>query len=258
MNAFNKVPSVTLLPAIQQLTPDCKHPKDSRKVLLIQGNHSTGTAVYNQLLQAGFKVRQVPAGEKAIRLAVSLKPDVLLVDDFIPGAMSAEFCTQVREVYRKRILVLPSRDSDNVRLEYLRCGADDLIRAPFSIEDFFAKLHPQDEMETPTSSTTRAKIIGENIVIDPLSYEVRVKGELKPFSRVEFQILYAMASKPGHLFTNNALARIAQETTGFTDQDYLSRPVNVHLFNLRKKIETDPTSPRHICTIHGAGYKFQF
>ena len=194
---------------------------------------------------------------EAIELARSMDPDVVVLDIGLPGADGVTVCRELRTFTDAYVIMLTARDDEVDRLVGLAVGADDYMTKPFSARELLARVHvvlrrPRVGLgvsPAPTSSRTDIVDIGD-VRLDRLAHEVRLDGELIQLTKIEFDLLDTMVSRPGMVFSRRLLLETVWGDDWFGD-DHL---ISVHMANLRKKL--DRRGRKHITTVRGVGYRF--
>lgn len=215
------------------------------------------TLVYN-LKKQGYAIQTASTGTDAIEIVQRGIPDLILLDIMLPGMDGFEVCRKIRQNYTTPILMLTARDDEIDRVVGLEVGADDYLTKPFSMRELIARVkallrraHIIEESQRSRGNTKKAYIL-ENLTIDQNRREVKIKGEVIDFKPKEFELLLYFAENQGLVLSRE---QILEEVWGW---DYFgdSRTVDVHVRWLREKIEEEPASPKRICTVRSAGYRF--
>ena len=191
-------------------------------------------------------------GRSAIDAVRRLQPDLLVLDVMMPKIDGLSVCRILRQESAVPVLMLTASSSEDDLLLGLDLGADDYMTKPYSPRELMARvrtlLRRIERVAPPDDGVLRVGAI----TVDPLKHEVRgASGRLVTCTRGEFTILSAMAAEPGRVFTRQQLL---ERTRGW-DVASTVRTVDMHVMNLRKKLEVDPRRPTHLITVHGIGYK---
>ncbi|MEU7586916.1 response regulator transcription factor [Micromonospora sp. NPDC049230] len=213
--------------------------------------HAEGIRRY--LVAAGHETIVVHDGRAALDAARRDRPDLLILDVMMPGMDGLQVCRTVRRESDVLVLMLTARSAESDLLLGLELGADDYLTKPFSPRELVARTRTLLRRASrgaaePTDRGVRQ--IGR-ISVDPVGHHVTVDGERIECTRGEFAILAAMSEYPDRVFTR---AQLLHHTRGL-DRSSTERTIDVHMLNLRRKIETDPRRPRQLLTVHGVGYK---
>jgi len=201
------------------------------------------------LTGSGYEVDLVNSGDQVMALFDANQPDLILLDVMLPGMDGVEVCKAVRAKSMVPIVMLTAKgDTQDVVLG-LEAGADDYIVKPFNPNELIARLKVRLRRITSNTGATQLKI--GDVVIDQVAHTIIKNGKTIPLTRLEFDLLLALAREPGRVFTREALL---DEVWGYQNAAD-TRLVNVHVQRLRAKIEADVNNPLIIQTIRGVGYK---
>lgn len=227
----------------------------TRGTVLVVDDEPTITEVVARYLErAGYRTRVAADGPRAIEMATSQRPDLVLLDLMLPGLDGLEVMRRLRELDRDRIAVilLTAKGDESDRVIGLRLGADDYVVKPFSPAELVARVDAVLR-RMDTSPGHEAPIELDDMTIDPSSRQVFISGEEVQLTQREFDVLLFLARHPGQVFSRNQLMDAVWQYSFYTD----TSTVTVHVRRLRAKIEPDPARPRHIQTVWGVGYRFQ-
>jgi two-component system response regulator MtrA len=201
------------------------------------------------LTGSGYEVDLVNSGDQVMTLFDAHQPDLILLDVMLPGMDGVEVCKAVRAKSMVPIVMLTAKgDTQDVVLG-LEAGADDYIVKPFNPNELIARLKVRLRRITSNTGATQLKI--GDLVIDQVAHTIIKNGKTIPLTRLEFDLLLALAREPGRVFTREALL---DEVWGYQNAAD-TRLVNVHVQRLRAKIEADVNNPLIIQTVRGVGYK---
>jgi len=201
------------------------------------------------LTGSGYEVDLVNSGDQVMTLFDAHQPDLILLDVMLPGMDGVEVCKAVRAKSMVPIVMLTAKgDTQDVVLG-LEAGADDYIVKPFNPNELIARLKVRLRRITSNTGATQLKI--GDVVIDQVAHTIIKNGNTIPLTRLEFDLLLALAREPGRVFTREALL---DEVWGYQNAAD-TRLVNVHVQRLRAKIEADVNNPLIIQTVRGVGYK---
>ncbi len=219
------------------------------RVLVVEDDRTTADLVALYLRHAGFRVDVEHAGDRALVRLRDTVYDVLVLDVMLPGATGLEICQHVRQHDGTGIILLTARTDEADRVQGLDLGADDYVAKPFSPRELVARVRAVLRRRPPESSQTLSR---GDIVIDRRTRVVTVRGDAVELTPSEFALLEALASRPGLVRSRAQLLEVLPGERG----DNLDRTVDVHIRNLRRKIELSPAEPRYVQTVLGAGYRF--
>ena len=200
------------------------------------------------LTGAGYEVDLVNRGDEVMPLFTAQNPDLVLLDVMLPGLNGVEVCKLIREKSMVPIVMLSAKGDKQDVVAGLEAGADDYIVKPFDPSELVARMKVRLRRSTAEISTDLQ--IG-NIKIDQIEHSIIRDGEVIALTRLEFDLLVALAKEPGRVFTREALLSEVWGYRPATD----TRLVNVHIQRLRSKVEIDPENPTIILTVRGVGYK---
>jgi DNA-binding response OmpR family regulator len=206
------------------------------------------------LEREGYCTEVARDGEDAIETARTFSPDVIVLDLGLPKLDGVEVCRKVRAFSDAYVLMLTARGDEVDRVVGLEVGADDYMTKPFSARELVARVRAM--LRRPRQATVPGVTLAESLrrrfgslEVDPLGHVVRVEGEEVQLTRIEFDLLETLTSKPAMVFSRALLRERVWGPEWFGD-DHV---VDVHIANLRKKIDQDGES--HVRTVRGVGYR---
>ena len=209
-------------------------------------------AIGTRLLEnEGYLVTVARDGAEAVRLARSHSPELVLLDINLPTMDGLEVCRKIREFSDAYVIMLTARTEEFDRVLGLAVGADDYVTKPFSVQEVAMRIKAMRRRPRMTDNRSPIFDFG-NLVLDPMAREVRVAGQLVDLTRIEFDLLDTLARAPRRAFSRRTLLAQVWGEDWFGD-DHV---VDVHLANLRRKIGEPASSPKHIKTVRGVGYRF--
>lgn len=243
------------------------------KVLIIEDDPMIGDMISMYLGEEGFEVIRVETGQEGIEAVKQFAPNVILLDLMLPDMDGLELCRQVRITSSVPIMIVSMKNKVVERVAALGAGADDYMCKPFSMHEMSARVHAlirrsnlyQNARENTRvnlplrqdakSETNEALLADKNkITLDLQTRSMIVQGQLVETTYSEFEIMKCFVNHPGRVYTREDLL---QTVRGF-DSYVTDRAIDVHIANLRKKIEDNPKEPRRIRTVWGVGYKFVY
>ena len=195
----------------------------------------------------GMEVDLVGRGDEVMEIFRAAPPDLVLLDIMLPGIDGIEVCKQIRAESMIPIVMLTAKGETAEIIKGLEFGADDYIVKPFQPGELIARIKTRLRR---IPSATASLNLGE-VSIDFVAHEVKRDGRVIALTRLEFDLLAALAKEPGRVFTRDALL---SEVWGYR-QTADTRLVNVHVQRLRSKIERDPDNPELVMTVRGVGYR---
>ena len=218
-------------------------------VLVVDDDQDLAEMLGIVLTGAGIDVEMVHRGDEALAAFRETNPDLVLLDVMLPGIDGVEVCKQIRAESMVPIVMLTARGDTQDVVAGLEAGADDYIVKPFRHpSELVARIRTR--LRRSTLPSTGQVSIGD-LKIDMVAHEVTRGAKKILLTRLEFELLAALAKEPGRVFTREALL---SEVWGYhhsTD----TRLVNVHVQRLRSKVELDPDNPEIVLTVRGVGYR---
>ena len=200
------------------------------------------------LTSEGYEVNLVSRGDEVIQAFESQAPDLVLLDIMLPGIDGVKVCKLIREKSMVPIVMLTAKGETQDVVAGLEAGADDYMVKPFNAQELVARLKVRLRRSGAVSGSGLR--IG-NVEIDQVSHTILRNGQSIPLTRLEFDLIVALAKEPGRVFTREALLSEVWGYRPATD----TRLVNVHIQRLRAKVEENPEDPKIILTVRGVGYK---
>jgi len=225
----------------------------SRRVLVVDDDVKTVELVKMYLNRDGYRVVTANDGNEALRLARETHPDLIVLDLMLPGCSGTEVCRTIRNESEVPIIMLTARTTEDDKLQGLDLGADDYVTKPFSPRELAARVRAVLR-RLPDESMQRgpAEIRNGDLVLDVHKRQVFRGGTPINLTSTEFNILAVMVREPQRIFSR---ADLINRTLGY-DFEGFDRTIDVHILNLRRKLEPDTDKTVYIKTVYGAGYKF--
>jgi two-component system response regulator MtrA len=219
-------------------------------VLVVEDDQDLAEMLGIVLNGAGIEVDLVSRGDEALEVFRNNQPDVVLLDVMLPGFDGVEVCKAIRqESPRVPIIFLSARGETPDKIKGLDAGADDYLVKPMEhYSELVARIKTQ--LRRNSRDLTGHLTLGD-LTIDLVEHSVTRAGIAIPLTRLEFDLLVALAKEPGRVFTREELLREVWDYRHSAD----TRLVNVHVQRLRSKIEHDPDQPSLVLTVRGVGYK---
>jgi two-component system alkaline phosphatase synthesis response regulator PhoP len=222
------------------------------KVLIVDDEQRIVSGVRKYFEQAGFDVLAAYDGPTGLSLARTESPDLVVLDLMLPGKDGMDVCRELRRESTVPIIMLTARVDETDKLVGLELGADDYVTKPFSPRELVARaravLRRVQEMSTPAIRTHR---FGD-VVFEVEAQRCVIDDRVIPLTPTEFALLQVLVAHPGQVLSRMQLLEAAHLGV----YNGVERTVDVHIHNLRRKLERDPAHPRHIQTVFGAGYRF--
>jgi DNA-binding response OmpR family regulator len=221
-----------------------------RKILVVDDDVKTVDLVKLYLDRDGFQVLTAYDGIEALRLARESCPDLIVLDLMLPDIDGLEVCRILRHESDVPIIMLTARTTDQDKLTGLGLGADDYVVKPFSPKVLAARV--QAVLRRLPGKRAPEEIKRDELSINFVRHQAWFAGKPLNLTSVEFNLLGVLAKEPGRVFTR---ASLIEEALGY-DFEGFDRTIDVHILNIRRKLEADPSHPRYIKTVYGVGYKF--
>jgi DNA-binding response OmpR family regulator len=227
----------------------------SAKILIVDDDPKVVATLIRYAESAGWATLSTGDGLSALRLARAEQPDLLVLDRMLPELDGASVCRLLREDSSVPIIMLTAHSTEDDRLEGLDIGADDYVVKPFSPRELVARIRAvlrRSAAALATSDGRQQVILAGEVEIDEVGHRVHVRGDPVSLTATEFALLRVLATARGRAFTR---AELVARVFGW-DHEGDERGIDVHIKNLRRKIERDRDDPRLICTVFGIGYRF--
>ena len=221
------------------------------KILIVDDEAQITRVLRTALSTQGYSLQIAANGVQGMEAVHSWKPDLVITDLAMPEMGGVDLCREIRAVSQVPIIVLSVRNQDLMKVEALDAGADDYVTKPFSIQELQARVRAQLRRNHAASEEMPQIISAGDFVIDIPQHRVVVRGQDVHLTPKQFDLLVAMAQRPGQVFTHRALLHAVWGTNA--DQpEYL----RVTIGQLRKKIEISE-EPAYIVTEPWIGYRFR-
>ena len=221
------------------------------RILVVDDEAGIRELVGTYLRKEGYRVYEAADGEDALERFRAEPPDLVVLDLRLPGIDGLDVLREMRRNSETFVIVLTARAEEIDKLLGLELGADDYITKPFSPRELVARVRAVLRRSRPSDGAGEAALEFEGLVIDAERREVQVDGDLVELTALEFDLLAALASAPGRVFTRRQLIERVWGWDFYGDE----RLVDVHVRNLRKAIADPADEPRFVGTVRGVGYK---
>ncbi len=225
-------------------------------VLVVDDERNLAELVQGYLEREGYAVLRADTGPQALEVARAHDPDLVVLDVMLPGLDGVEVCRRLRQFSDAYVLMLTARAEEVDKIVGLSVGADDYLTKPFSPRELVARVKAmlrrprRGASPAPATEGPAVRYLGD-LTVDEGRHEVLKRAEPVPLTSREFSLLAILASYPGRVFTR---AQLLERVWG--NDYYDDHVVDVHVGNLRKKLEDDPSHPRYVETVRGVGYRF--
>lgn len=222
----------------------------SRRILLVEDEAALRLGLSDRLRSEGYQVTAAGDGDQGFDRARSEPFDLVILDVMLPGRSGFDVCRDLRrEGVEVPILMLTARGETLDKVLGLKLGADDYLVKPFETMELLARVEALLRRSHP--DTEGGSFAFGDVRVDFRRMEVTRGGEPVELSALEFRLLRFLVDHRGEVLSRE---RLLDEVWGY-DADVYSRTVDQHVATLRKKLEENPRRPRHLLTVHGAGYK---
>lgn len=225
-----------------------------KKILVVDDEAPIGDILKINLEKEGYAVAVAMDGEEGLEKALTLNPDLILLDVMLPKLDGFDVCKKIRQKSEVPIVMLTARSEEIDKIIGLELGADDYVTKPFSVRELMARVKANlRRTVVPSVPDTEANtiVIGE-VSINTESYELRKNGKPIELTLREFELVKYLAEKPNRIFSREILLEQVWGYEYYGDM----RTVDVTVRRLREKIEEDPSDPKYIMTRRGVGYYF--
>jgi two-component system KDP operon response regulator KdpE len=222
-----------------------------KKVLIINDADAMRQFMRISLNEHGYEVHEAAVGDDVITKTIDLHPDLILLDLGLPGADSIRITQHIREWTGTPILVLGIQDRDRDKIEALDAGADDYITKPFSMGELAARLRAAIRHTTYHQMTTSTFVNGR-LEVNLNTHTVYRDGQIVHLTPTEYDLLKLLVKNVGRVLTHRQMLKEIRGAEFESDTHLLQ----VHIRNLRRKLEVDPSRPQYILTVPGIGYRF--
>jgi two-component system response regulator RegX3 len=220
------------------------------RLLLVEDDDAIRESVAYSLRADGFEVGEAENGTRALEAAAASQYDLVILDLMLGDVSGVDVCRRLRRAGPVPVLMLTARDAESDLVIGFEAGADDYLTKPFSMLELISRIRAiLRRRELDRGSTERLRIAGD-VEIDLLRHEAHVGGRPASLTPTELRLLSLLASQD-RAFTRRELLEHAWETTFVPDE----RSCDVHIANLRRKIEDDPAEPARIVSVRGIGYR---
>jgi DNA-binding response OmpR family regulator len=230
-------------------------PTKSTRILLVDDEQAVQKLLSYPLEKEGYEVVPATDGQQAIDSFENDKFDLVVLDVMLPKMDGLEVCRRVRAKSSVPIIMLTAKAEEIDKVLGLELGADDYITKPFSMREFRSRVRAalrRAEMAPPPDQDEQPLERGD-LRVDFSKRSVERAGEPIQLTYVEFEILAALASHPGRVFTRDMLLDRIWGDSAFRDP----RTIDVHIRHLREKLEPDAKEPQYLLTVRGVGYRFR-
>jgi DNA-binding response OmpR family regulator len=224
------------------------------RILLVDDEQAVQKLLSYPLRKEGYDVVSARDGREALDRFAEQRFDLVVLDIMLPKLDGIEVCRRLRGRSQVPIIMLTAKDDETDKVLGLEAGADDYITKPFSIREFRSRVKAAlRRTEMGRGAGGGEPFVSGELRIDFERHRVTVAERAVQLTYVEFELLAALAARPGHVFTREALLERIWGDSGYRDP----RTIDVHIRHLREKLERDPKRPTYLFTERGVGYRFR-
>lgn len=223
------------------------------KILVVDDDPAVRNLIHRFLAKHNYQMESAEDGKTALSTFEQFNPDLVILDVNLPDANGYNLCQEMQSRTNVFVLMLTSRTDEADKIRGFTQGADDYITKPFSLGELGVRVEALLRRIRDVKPAEQQCLVFNRLVIDPVRREVTLNNQIVPLTALEFDLLHFLASHPGRVWRR---AELIQEVW---DYEYVGdqRVVDVHIGQIRKKIEIDTTQPALIQTVRGVGYKFE-
>lgn len=223
------------------------------KILVVDDDPAIRNLIHRFLSQQGYQVESGQDGQTGLELFEQLNPDLVVLDVNLPDTTGYKLCQEMQRRTGVFVLMLTSRTDEADKMKGFAEGADDYITKPFSLVEIGARVAAILKRKRIVTPAEQQSLTFGELLIDPVRREVILGRQIVALTALEFDLLYCLASKPGRVWRRSELLHEVW------DYEYVGadRVVDVHIGQIRRKIEPDATQISMIQTVRGVGYKFE-
>jgi len=224
-----------------------------KTILVVEDDAGIRVVLQDALTSQGYQVVAAEDGRKGLALARELKADLIILDVMLPMVDGFEICKTIRrEGITSPVMMLTVRDEEVDKVLGLEFGADDYVTKPFSLKEVTARVKALLRRVEDYQNEMSVYHFGD-VELDFHKYESRKAGKNLDLTPLEFKILKLMITKKGRVITRD---EFLDSIWGVDNLSVSHRTVDSHIAHIRRKVEEDPSSPKHILSVHSIGYKF--
>jgi DNA-binding response OmpR family regulator len=223
------------------------------RILIVEDEPDIVQVVKVYLERSGFFVEVASDGLTGLAKAAHTSPALIVLDWMLPGLDGLEFMKRLRRTHETPVIILTARNEETDRVLGLEFGADDYVTKPFSPRELVARVKAVLRRMEPLDEGANAQLRRGNLRIDPSYRRVTVADQEVELTTLEFDLLHELARQPGRVFRRDELL----DRVWGRDFAGVDRVVDVHISNLRQKLDRFPKAYGQIVTVRGVGYKFQ-
>jgi two-component system, OmpR family, response regulator RegX3 len=221
------------------------------RILLIDDEPAIRDAVGYSLRSEGYEVDVFHDGEAGLEAALGDRYEVVILDLMLPGISGSDVCRRIRAESAVPIIMLTARGGELDRVLGLEIGADDYVTKPFSMAELIGRVRAIIRRRDLDRTGHPGKLRIGSLELDPMRHQATVAGKPKRLTPSEFKLVMLLGSDPERVFSRREIMQHLWDSEYVGDQ----RACDIHVSNLRQKLERDPMRPERIVTVRGVGYK---
>jgi two-component system, OmpR family, alkaline phosphatase synthesis response regulator PhoP len=222
------------------------------KILIVDDERNIVSGLRRYFEQAGFTVSAAFDGPSGLSAYKQEEPDLVILDLMLPGMDGWDVCRNIRRDSDVPIIMLTARVEETDKLIGLELGADDYVTKPFSPRELVGRARAVLRRTKSIPRIDQQIYEFGDVIFDTGARNCTIEGRVISLTPIEYEVLFCLVTHPRLVLSRNQLLEMAN----LGAYEGVERTVDVHIHNLRKKIEKDPANPRHIITAFGAGYRF--
>ena len=223
------------------------------KILVVDDDPAVRNLIQRFLLKQNYQVESAEDGKTALSIFEKFNPDLVILDVNLPDVIGFNLCQEMQSRSGVFVLLLTSRTDEVDKIRGFSKGADDYLTKPFGLGELEVRVAAILRRQRVVTNVEQQRLVFDKLTVDPVRREVLLNNDLIPLTALEFDLLHFLASHPGRVWRRSELIQEVWDYEYVGDQ----RVVDVHIGQIRKKIEIDPSQATLIQTIRGVGYKFE-
>jgi len=223
------------------------------KILVVDDDPAVRNLIQRFLLKQNYQVESAEDGKTCVSMFEQFNPDLVILDVNLPDVIGFNLCQEMQSRSGVFVLLLTSRTDEIDKIRGFSKGADDYLTKPFGLGELEVRVAAILRRQRVVTNAEQQRLVFDKLTIDSMRREVIISNEPIPLTALEFDLLYFLASHPARVWRRSELIQEVWDYEYVGDQ----RVVDVHIGQIRKKIEIDPTQSTLIHTIRGVGYKFE-
>lgn len=223
------------------------------KILVVDDDPAIRNLIHRFLTQKKYQIDSAFDGKTALEVFEKFNPDLVILDVNLPDANGYKLCEQMQSSTNVFVLLLTSRADPADKIKGFSLGADDYLTKPFDLQELEYRVAAILKRQRVVTTSGMQRLVFDGLEIDPIRREVILKDQPVIFSALEFDLLYFLASHPNRVWRRSELIQKVWDYEYVGDK----RVVDVHIGQIRKKLQVDANQPSLIQTVRGVGYSFE-